>query len=303
MWSYERRTSNREHRILNKNSVPFNHLFHLTVRTKPAIYFLLLLGLTLLGTHVFALEGTINPNTASSQQLEQLPFIGKAKARALVKCRNQKKLFSSLDEIQQCPEIGKSTFEAIKPYLSLSGSTELNKNDSSNKTSAPEEATYKFVPRINTRPGEIKILADSTYYDTLLNFISYAEERIDIALFVFKTTSSPKNKPSLLIKALAQAKKRGVDVTVLLEHSDYDETLNKENEATAKLLRKRGIKVRFDSPKATTHSKIVIIDSRFCFVGSHNFTHSALEYNNELSLLIDSTLLAQELQRYIKAIK
>nr|MBF0222814.1 helix-hairpin-helix domain-containing protein [Desulfobulbaceae bacterium] len=273
-----------------------------TVLTKTARTFLLLLSVTLSADYAFALEGTLNPNTASSKELEQLPFIGKAKAKALVKCRTQNKQFSSLDEIQQCPEIGQSTFEAIRPYLSLTGSTTLNKKEPPDATPAPE-AAYRFVPRINTRPGEIKILADSTYYDTLLNFINYAEDRITITIFVFKTTSSPKNRPSLVIQALTQAKKRGVAITVLLERSDYDDNLNKENENTAKLLRKKGIKVRFDSPKATTHSKIVVIDNRFCFVGSHNFTHSALAYNNELSLLVDSTLLAQELQRYMQAIK
>jgi competence ComEA-like helix-hairpin-helix protein len=263
---------------------------------------LLVFELVLFSLPVHALEGTLNPNTATSSQFEQLPFIGAAKAKAITACRQAKGQFSSLAEIKECPEIGQSTFEAIRPYLTLSAPTAREENNAADDP--PFQAdSYKFVPRIITRPGEIKILADSAYYDTLLNFISHAEYRIDIILFVFKTTASPKNRPSLLIKALAQAQKRGVSVTVLLEESNYDAELNKENQATAKLLRKQGISVRFDSPKATTHTKLVIVDNRFCIVGSHNFTHAALAYNNELSLLVDSTELAQELQRYMQATK
>jgi len=264
--------------------------------------FILLFWLGLVAPPAVAFEGTLNPNTATSSQLEQLPFIGAAKAKALSMCRQEKGQFSSLAEIQTCPEIGRSTFEAIKPYLTLSIPTALEQTNPSD-SSAPQAGSYRFIPRIITRPGEIRVLEDSVYYDTLLNFIRHAENRVDITLFVFKTTASPKNRPSRLIEALAQAKKRGIAVTVLLEASNYDEKLSKENQKTAKLLQKHGINVRFDNPRTTTHSKLVIVDNRFCFVGSHNFTHAALAYNNELSLLVDSTALAQELQRYMQAIK
>jgi phosphatidylserine/phosphatidylglycerophosphate/cardiolipin synthase-like enzyme len=58
-----------------------------------------------------------------------------------------------------------------------------------------------------------------------------------------------------------------------------------------------------DSEKKTTHAKIVVIDRRFSFVGSHNLTHSALVINNEFSLLVDSRPLAEELLKYMRGIK
>ena len=67
-------------------------------------------------------------------------------------------------------------------------------------------------------------------------------------------------------------------------------------------MRKHGIKVNFDSPKTTTHTKLVVIDRRYSMVGSHNFTHAALKYNNELSLLIDDRDLAQQLTDYMAGI-
>jgi phosphatidylserine/phosphatidylglycerophosphate/cardiolipin synthase-like enzyme len=43
----------------------------------------------------------------------------------------------------------------------------------------------------------------------------------------------------------------------------------------------------------------VVIDDRFCFIGSHNLTHSALVHNHEFSLLLDNRRLADELDSYI----
>jgi len=148
----------------------------------------------------------------------------------------------------------------------------------------------------------VSLLIDKEYFDKLVHFIRKAKKRIDISMFLFKTTKSPKNKPALLIKELGKARKRGVQVRVILELSDYNDSINKHNQTTAKKLRQGNITVFFDSKKMTTHSKIVVIDSRYSFIGSHNFTHAALAYNNELSLLVDDTRIAESLIHYIDKI-
>ena len=56
----------------------------------------------------------------------------------------------------------------------------------------------------------------------------------------------------------------------------------------------------FESPKTTTHNKMVVIDRRYAIVGSHNFTQSALKYNHELSLLVDDRELAGKLITYME---
>ena len=87
-----------------------------------------------------------------------------------------------------------------------------------------------------------------------------------------------------------------------LEKSGYDENINKINRKVAKKLTKNRVNVQFDSKNRTSHMKLVVVDDRFCFIGSHNLTHAALTYNNEFSILIDNQLLAKELVDYIGTI-
>jgi phosphatidylserine/phosphatidylglycerophosphate/cardiolipin synthase-like enzyme len=48
--------------------------------------------------------------------------------------------------------------------------------------------------------------------------------------------------------------------------------------------------------------KVVVVDGRFTLLGSHNFTQSALRYNHELSVLVDSPCLAGRVLLYLRRI-
>jgi competence ComEA-like helix-hairpin-helix protein len=246
-----------------------------------------------------ALEGRLNINTATAKQLQELPFIGSSKARAIVAYRRQHGQFRSLDDLRQTKAIGGSTYEAIKAYITISGSGNFTSHPAASASGTDQ---LRIMARINTYPGQVVMLADGNYYDTLRSFISHATKRIDISMFIFKITKSPKNKAAILLSDLIKARNRGVKIRVLLEKSGYEPSINKENQRTAKRLRKNRIKVRFESPKKTTHTKIVVIDGRYSFIGSHNFTHSALGRNHELSMLIDNRQLAGQIVNYIKSI-
>jgi len=246
-----------------------------------------------------ALEGRLNINTASVKQLQGLPFIGKNKAQAIVNYRRRHGQFSELKDLRQTKAIGDSTYEAIKPYITISGTGNLTSRQPASSSSS---AQMRVMARINTYPGQVVLLADGIYFDTLRSFIAHAAKRIDISMFLFKITKSPRNKAKIVLNDLIKARNRGVIIKVLLEKSDYDPGINKENQRVAKLLKKNRIKVRFESPRTTTHTKLVVIDGRFSFIGSHNFTHSALGRNHEMSVLIDNRQLARQVINYIKSI-
>jgi len=144
------------------------------------------------------------------------------------------------------------------------------------------------------------LLEEGDYFDTLLDAIGSARQDIVMSYFLFKTNGYPSNRPDRIVASLGTAVGRGVDVTVILERSvNGDSGVDRSNRSTAARLSRAGAKIRYDGRRRTNHSKVVVIDGRYVFVGSHNLTNSALKYNHELSVLIDSPLLAGEVLAYI----
>ncbi|NLP37378.1 MAG: ComEA family DNA-binding protein [Firmicutes bacterium] len=64
-------------------------------------------------------SGKINLNTASVEELQQLPGIGPVKAASIVAHREKNGPFKSIDELASVNGIGPSTLETIRDYLTL----------------------------------------------------------------------------------------------------------------------------------------------------------------------------------------
>ncbi len=149
--------------------------------------------------------------------------------------------------------------------------------------------------------GKVVMLADHTYYDALISGIRKAKKEITGCFFLFKASETRNNLPMTIVSELIAARKRGVNVTIELEQATTGKgTVYEQNRRAATLMADAGIKVRFDTPKTTTHVKALVIDSRYVYIGSHNLTQSALKYNNELSVMIDSTEFAAEVTSYLE---
>jgi len=145
------------------------------------------------------------------------------------------------------------------------------------------------------------MLADGAYFEELAKAIDNAQKEIVMAFYLFKTNGYKGNYPDRFLEGLANAAKRGVNVRVILEQADDNSSINRINRATAARLRTQGIRVWFDSPSVTTHVKMIVIDERHTFVGSHNMTNSALKYNHEMSLLVESPEIAKSAVTYLNA--
>lgn len=147
------------------------------------------------------------------------------------------------------------------------------------------------------------ILANEEFLPALLNAIDEARDEIIMSVFSFKAGVHQNSYPDRIAGHLAKAVKRGVKVFVVLENTgDRSDALNIQNRKAGKLLEGKGIRVYYDSPRKTTHTKLTVIDQRLIFLGSHNFTQSALKYNNEISVLVDGRDMARNVRNYILGI-
>lgn len=126
------------------------------------------------------------------------------------------------------------------------------------------------------------------YFDELHNLLNTSTTRIHIILYGMRYYSpSPDSVVNIVFDDLVEAKKRGVEVKVLLDKSNYNDTLNQFNEEAARYLRKHKVEVRFDPPEVHTHAKLVIVDDSV-ILGSSNWGYGGLKvYLGSNVLLLD----------------
>jgi phosphatidylserine/phosphatidylglycerophosphate/cardiolipin synthase-like enzyme len=98
--------------------------------------------------------------------------------------------------------------------------------------------------------------------------------RREILVQAYSFTSEP------LTNGLIEAKKRGVDVEILLDKSNEVERYSELH-----VFLESGLAPLIDSHHAIAHNKIMIIDRRILITGSFNFTNQA-EHENAENLLI-----------------
>jgi phosphatidylserine/phosphatidylglycerophosphate/cardiolipin synthase-like enzyme len=120
--------------------------------------------------------------------------------------------------------------------------------------------------------------------EAVVNALDQATNSVLVQAYSF--TSAP------IAKALVDAHRRGVQVQVILDHSQRTEKYSE-----ADFLKNNGIPTLIDSQHAIAHNKIMIIDGYVVLTGSFNFTKAAEEHNAENLLVINDPLLAR---RYIE---
>jgi phosphatidylserine/phosphatidylglycerophosphate/cardiolipin synthase-like enzyme len=121
---------------------------------------------------------------------------------------------------------------------------------------------------------------------TIVQTLNSAQRQVLVQAYSF--TSAP------IAKALVDAKRRGLDVRVILDQSNV-----RRGYSAATFLEHAGVPVLIDSAHATAHNKLMIIDGQTVVTGSFNFTKAAEEHNAEnLLVLHDSALAAQYVQNW-----
>jgi competence protein ComEA len=120
---------------------------HRNLRNAFGILMVALLLAPLAAAAAPASAGVVNVNTASAEQLQLLPRIGASVAQRVLDYRKENGKFAALDDLMLVRGIGESTFQQLKPYVTLSGETTLKEKvkptRSTAKPAAPASAPAK----------------------------------------------------------------------------------------------------------------------------------------------------------------
>ncbi len=151
---------------------------------------------------------------------------------------------------------------------------------------------------------DVQLVTDAQYFEVAKKLIQEAKSSIRVMMFEMGYYEKYPNTPSnLLIKELMEAKKRGVQVEVILEVREEKDRTSDRNRQTGKMLSEGGVEVTYDPLFKTMHAKSIVVDGERVLIGSTNWVFSSLTSNNEVSVLIKSKELAKELTDYFNRVK
>lgn len=120
----------------------------------------------------------------------------------------------------------------------------------------------------------------------VISEINKAQTTIDVAMYYFTSRE--------IAQALIKAKERHVEVRIILDKSQEEQSFSK-----SRYLLQRGFKVRYHTGEGLMHNKFVVIDGRVLITGSYNWTATAEKKNEENLIIIkDDGVIKQYAERF-----
>jgi len=154
----------------------------------------------------------------------------------------------------------------------------------------------KFFPAVPPKGSEIVRTLGSApkdavprYYVTMLSAIRTAEQRISLSTAYFVPTDKE-------VSDLIAAARRGVDVRLLLPGESDSELSLTVGRSNYRELLEAGIKI-YETRNEILHSKAAVVDGVWTIIGSSNFDHRSVIFNDE----VDSVVLGRETGRQMEA--
>lgn len=124
----------------------------------------------------------------------------------------------------------------------------------------------------------------SSCAETIASVIDNAQASIRVQAYYL--TSLP------ILKALAAARRRGVDVAAILDKSQDRQEEAGSRYSGATYLAHAGVPVWIDESAGIAHNKVIVIDGTIVITGSFNFTKAADTRNAENVVVLQSPEIA-----------
>ena len=95
----------------------------------------------------------VNINTATEAELDKLPGVGPAKAKAIVEDRKKNGPFKTTDDLKRVKGIGDKNFEALKGEITVGGATAAPKADAKPAAAPAPAAKPAAAPAPAAKPA------------------------------------------------------------------------------------------------------------------------------------------------------
>ena len=123
----------------------------------------------------------------------------------------------------------------------------------------------------------MELLIGREYPDEIIEAVKNAKNSIKILMYDWRWYShQPGARIQKLNQEILRAAKRGVSVRAVLN-----------NTSILRILKENGIDALVTNVQRTMHIKLVVIDEKTLFIGSHNFSINGFELNHEMSVRLD----------------
>jgi len=146
---------------------------------------------------------------------------------------------------------------------------------------------------------EIVPIFDDRAYNIICDIISSACLSCYILAYDIRIVSPNKINPiNNILGILKYKREKGIDIKILLNGYVSRHLQSKFNAYSYNLLKKDGFEVRKGSRNRLIHAKMVLVDKKILFLGSHNFTKSSFLRNRESGILINNKEKTAEYTKY-----
>ena len=148
------------------------------------------------------------------------------------------------------------------------------------------------VEQIESRDVEILTTPDKKVLDRILSMIEQSKKQVFIEVYILTEKR--------IVQALRDAKKRGVDVRVVLEKNVFGAT--SINSKAFKILEGAGVLVTYDNSKLYNfvHTKLLIIDDTY-IITTGNLSYSSFTTNREFYIIGKNAMDLKTLEKIFLA--